>query len=150
LVSSFHSPGGKNTIFVGKYLPAPEPNETRAFYVYIYGKIQIMKRCNFREIWKEIGGSEIHPQAFYSELFMNYVISPGREFADGCRIRGHDPNSPEFGIVSPLVLNSAPSANSLLEETTQFMNNSDHLTSRKAHVKFIKGTCDEMPLLPGG
>ena len=33
---------------------------------------------------------------------MNYVISPGREFADGRRIRGHDPNSPEFGIVSPL------------------------------------------------
>jgi hypothetical protein len=52
-------------------------------------KIQIMERCNFREIWKEIGGSEIHPQAFY-------------------------------------------------------------LTSRKAHVNFIKGTCDEMPLLPGG
>jgi hypothetical protein len=32
---------------------------------------------------------------------MNYVISPGHEFADGRRIRGHDPNSPEFGIVSP-------------------------------------------------
>jgi hypothetical protein len=88
LVSSFHSPGGKNTIFAGKYLPAPKPNETRAFYVYTYGKIQIMERCNFREIRKEIGGSEILPQAFY-------------------------------------------------------------LTSRKAHVNFIKGTCDEMPLLPG-
>ena len=36
-----------------------------------------------------------------SELFVNYVISPGREFADGRRIRGQDPNSPEFGIVSP-------------------------------------------------
>jgi hypothetical protein len=129
LVSSFHSPGGKNTIFAGKYLPASKPNETRAFYIILMGgpdwarsqrpsifcfflsnlsqtvktgeKIQIMERCNFREIWKEISGSEIHPQAFYSELFMNYVISPGREFADGCRIRGHDPNSPEFGIVSP-------------------------------------------------
>ena len=35
------------------------------------------------------------------ELFMNHVISPYREFADRRRIRGHDPNSPEFGIVSP-------------------------------------------------
>jgi hypothetical protein len=36
-----------------------------------------------------------------SELFMNCVVSPDPEFADGRRIRGHDPNSPEFGIVSP-------------------------------------------------
>ena len=41
-----------------------------------------------------------------SELFMNYFISPGREFADGRRIRGHRirghfPNSPDFGKCPP-------------------------------------------------
>jgi len=39
---------------------------------------------------------------YHAGFRMNYVISPGPEFADGRRIRGHDPNSPEFGIVSPL------------------------------------------------
>jgi len=56
-------------------------------------------------------------------------LQTGAEFGD--RIRGHFPNSPEFGKCPPcfvgsvpLVLNSAPSANSLLEEMTQFVNNS--------------------------
>ena len=49
---------------------------------------------------------------------MNYVISPGREFADGRRIRGHDPNSLEFGIVSPNSIRRPP-PNSLLEQTAQ-------------------------------
>jgi hypothetical protein len=98
---------------------------------------------------------EIGRRNTLSELFMNYVISPGREFVDGRRIRGHRirghfPNSPAsnsgtlpkfsgiwevsplfcgkcppcFVGSVPLVLNSAPSANSLLEEMAQFMNNS--------------------------
>jgi len=66
----------------------PKLNETRAFDVYIYGKIQIMDNGNFREIWKKMSESEILSPAYY-------------------------------------------------------------LTSRKAHVKFIKGTSDEMPLVPG-
>jgi len=58
---------------------------------------------------------------------MDYVISPGREFADGCRIQDEGdtiPNSGEFGSCPRI---RHPSADSLLEETTQLLNNSDKL-----------------------
>ena len=66
----------------------------------------------------------------FPELFINCLVSSRREFADGAEFGDMTQILRNLGHV-PLVLNSAPSVNSLLQETTQFMNYSGFYSAER-------------------